>query len=501
MSNKRHKQKNPIKTAPKELKLPEARGDGWGNVMTAIGASNSRVNATTYGFAPRLDERTLTNIYSTDSTARRVINIIIDDALRGFINAEDKLLEELKRLKVKQKIIEAATWARVFGGSALVVFADDGQDMEKPLNTDRLKKIISIQSYDRWRLTFSPTDISQDFYSEHYGHPELYTINPINGIPFKVHRTRMHLFGGERVPLQQYINNNRWDDSVLQSLYEPLRNYGQTMNATAEIVQDFIQTVLGVNGLTEMLEQGNEKLVIDRLNLIDLSRSVANTVVLDSQNETYSKHASSVAGLADLLEKQQEVISSGSGQPMTKLFGNTSKGLGASGQNDPDNWNNTVDAYRGDTLESPITWLVDLVEKQSLWTDKPESFDWSFPSLKVSNEHEVVKNRLMTAQMDEIYMNRGAVDPDILYKKRYMDGGFEIDIFFSPEELDEIGDLSESNEFEEQELQRSTNEVKEQIANAAKQQSNSDSLNELENAEKVLHQKLIETCINTLEGM
>lgn len=489
------------KVTPPANVVTQINKDGWNSVLTNIGAKNSRVNSVTYGFNPRLDRQTLINIYTSDCVARQVVNIIVDDALRGFISAENDLLEELKRIKAKQKIIEAATWARLFGGAALVVFADDGQDMEMPLNVDRIKKVVSIQSYDRWQIQWISTDINQDFYSENYGHPEIYTIIPINGIPFRVHRTRMHLFAGERVPYQQYIANNRWDDSVIQSLYEPLRNFGQTMNACAEIVQDFIQSVVGINGLTEMLSQGNEKLIVDRLNVMDISRSVANIILLDAENETYTKHASSVAGLSDILEKQEEVVSAGSRISMTRLFSSTSKGLNSSGANDPDNWNNTVEAYRGDELEPALDWLIDLLEAQSLWVDKPASFKWEFPSLKVSNEHEVIKNRLITAQTDQIYMDRGAVQPEMLFKKRYTEGGFETDIYISEEEQAEIERENEINEVEEQAIQQNINEVKAQLQSASVAQSNSDSINEEERQKKQINIKIMETCNNLLEQM
>jgi phage-related protein (TIGR01555 family) len=501
MSRKRNKRVTHHKVAKVPMALPAQtiRGDGWSNLLTNIGAPNSRVNTTTYAFAPRLDKPTLTNIYTSDSIARQAVNIIVDDAMRGFINAEQQLLEELNRIKVKQKITEAASWARLYGGAAIIAFIDDGQDMDQSLNIENVRKVVSLQTYDRWQLTWSPIDISEDFYSEHYGHPEIFTVNPINGIPFQVHRTRMHLFGGERVPFQQYIANNRWDDSVIQSLYESLRNFGQTMNATAELVQDFIQPVLGVNGLTDMLSQGNEQMIADRLAIIDLSRSVANLVMLDAENETYTKHASSISGLADIIEKQQEHLCSGLKMPITKLFSTATKGLGASGKNDPDNWDHNVEAYRIDTIEPCVNWLIDILELQSTWTDKPESFEWEFPCLQVSNEHEVAKNRLLTAELDRIYIDSGAVSSEFLFKKRYTPSGFQTEIFISEEEMNEIEKENEINEEEANEMELKVNEVKSQMTANSNSQSNSDAIAKVEQIQKDLEQKFLEACIEKLE--
>lgn len=420
------------------------RNDYWGNVITRLGACNSRVNTTRYNPTFRLDRKQLSDIYISDGIGRRVVNIMVDDAMRAFIHAEDELIAELQRIKSKQKITDSATWARLYGGSVLVAFVDDGNEIDRPLNYKTIKKVVSLKCYDRYQVTWDITDLSVNYYEEHFGEPEIYTINPINGIPFRVHRSRLHIFNGDRIPNYEKVANQYWDQSVLQSVYEYLRNYGSTMNASAEIVQDFIQTILGINGLTEMLRQGEDDLITARANVIDLTRSVANTIFLDSEHETYEKKASSVAGLPELWDRFSEAISASTGIPLTKLLGRSPAGLNSTGKNDSDNWDNIVEAYRSDEIEPCIKWLVKLLDAQSMWkaSDRPASYNWEFPSLKVANEHELAQNRLLAAQVDQIYMDRGAVDPRFIFEKRYENGSFETDIFIEDGELNanQLGD-------------------------------------------------------------
>lgn len=416
------------------------RNDYWGNVISRLGASNSRVNSTCYNPSFRLDRQQLSDIYISDGIGRRVVNILIDDAMRSFIHAEDELLEELARIKTKQKITDAATWARLYGGSVLVAFVDDGNDLDRPLNYKTIKKVVSLRSYDRYQITWDMSDLSINYYDEYFGDPEIYTINPINGIPFRVHRSRLHQFNGERIPNRERVANYYWDQSVLQAVYESLRNYGSTMNASAEIVQDFVQTILGINGLTEMLRQGEDDLITARANVIDLTRSVANTIFLDSEHETYEKKASSVAGLPELWDRFSEAISATTGIPLTKLLGRSPAGLNSTGKNDADNWDNIVEAYRSDEIEPCIKWIIKMLDAQVMWeaSMRPKSYAWQFPSLKVANEHELAQNRLLAAQVDQIYMDRGAVDPAFIFKKRYSNGGFDTDIFIEENEFNDI---------------------------------------------------------------
>ena len=416
------------------------RNDYWGNLISRLGASNSRVNSTCYNPSFRLDRQQLTDIYLSDGIGRRVVNILIDDAMRAFIHAEGELIDELARIKSKQKIIDSATWARLYGGSVLVAFVDDGQDIDRPINYKTIKKVVSLKSYDRWQITWDISDLSINYYDEHFGEPDIYTINPINGIPFRVHKSRLHVFNGERVPNRERVANNYWDQSVLQAVYESLRNYGSTMNASAEIVQDFVQTILGINGLTEMLRQGEDDLITARANVIDLTRSVANTIFLDSEHETYEKKASSVAGLPELWDRFSEAISATTGIPLTKLLGRSPAGLNSTGKNDADNWDNIVEAYRTDEIEPCIKWIIKMLEAQTMWeaSNRPQSYEWQFPSLKVANEHELAQNRLLAAQTDQIYMDRGAVDPAFIFKKRYANGGYDTDIFIEESEFNNI---------------------------------------------------------------
>jgi hypothetical protein len=156
----------------------DVRHDYWSNVLTGLGAPNSRINSTSYAPASRLDQSILTNIYTSDGLGRRIVNILVDDALRGFIHAETSLLAEMQRLQFKQKIIDSGSWARLYGGSILVAFIDDGNELDEPLNFKTIKKVVSLRSYDRYQVSWGIDDVSDDYYNEHYGMPILYTITP-----------------------------------------------------------------------------------------------------------------------------------------------------------------------------------------------------------------------------------------------------------------------------------------------------------------------------------
>lgn len=449
----------------------QVRKDGWTSILTGQGMPNSRLESNVYVPDICLNKFMLTELYKSDGISKRLVNLLVDDALRTFIECDGELKKELDRIKTKQHIIDAAIWARLYGGCAIVAFIDDGREMDRPLNYNNIRKVISFRTYDRYQITWFQEDLSKNFYDEYYGEPEVFTITPYEGESFRVHRTRMHIMGGERLPNFEKVCNDYWDISVLQDVYTSIRNYAVSINASAEIVQNYIQVVVGIDDLELLLSAPNgEKKVQDRLKIHDTTASNYKAVFIDSQKETYEKHNSSVAGLADLLDKHLEHICAIKGIPMTK-FGRSPAGLNSTGTSDANNWDNIVEAYRTDQAAPCINWVIKLLEAQILWNDKPKSYEWKFPSLKPIDELQLAQIRLLTAQTDAIYLDRGGISNSELYRLRYADGFFNTDIQIEPNQLNKL--VSEDiliNPEDEQLLKDITDEIN----NNSKQNVNED---------------------------
>ena len=411
-------------------------GDGWNNVLTNIGNRRDPVSATQFGFATMLDRRTLAAMYRGDGLAKRIVDIQVEEAIREWIEADDLLLAELGRLNAKQDVTEALKWARLFGGALVVALVDDGQDFDQPVNMNGIRSVRQLRVYDRHRVTFTTGDVDMDAMSPTFGKPLFYAVQGTTGVPYRVHNSRCWRIDGLPLPDEERQLNNGWGDSAIMASYEALRAYGQTMGASANIVRDFVQVVLGIRGLTDMLRQGEDALVAARANVIDLTRSVANTVFLDADGETYDKKASSVAGLADLWDRFALHVSTVTGIPATKLLGRSPAGMNATGESDMRQWYDVVQAYRGDEVEPLLRWLVGLIEAQSDWTDRPDEMDWTWPSLYQPTEAEWADVKLKIAQADAVYLDRGAADPEYLYHLRYS-GAFRPDAHYDFEEAAE----------------------------------------------------------------
>lgn len=418
---------------PKARQDAEAlvRTDGVFNAALNLGrTSGDAVASTKYAATPALDRKTLERVYRSDGLGRRVVDVPVDDATREWIEADQLLIDELERLGAKREITNALKWGRLFGGAVIVALLDDSLGFEEPVNPDGIRRVLQLRVYDRHRVTWTTSEIDNDPESPTFGRPTFYTVQPTRGTPYRVHTSRLHLIDGLGLPDDARALNQGWGDSALQSSYQALLNYGLTMSASANIVRDFIQTVIAVRGLADLIRQGDDDVITKRATLIDMTRSVANTIFTDADGETYSKQASSVTGLPDLWDRFALHVSASTGIPATRLMGKSAAGLNATGEGDERQWHDVVRAYQQDEVRPAIQWLVDLLDAQIEWRERPETMDWTFPALGQPSESEWADIKLKTAQTDAIYIEQAAADGEYLFDLRFGQGEYRPDVAF-----------------------------------------------------------------------
>jgi len=154
--------------------LGATRNDGWQNVLTNLGTRNSRTNSTLYTSGVKLDQHTLKEIYRSNGIGKRIVNLVVDDAIRSFIEADKLLIKELARVQVKQIILEAGYKGRLYGGAMIVAFIEDGLGFDKPVNLKSIEKLMSLKVVNNYQISWQDEDICKDFSKEYYGKPEVF---------------------------------------------------------------------------------------------------------------------------------------------------------------------------------------------------------------------------------------------------------------------------------------------------------------------------------------
>ena len=157
----------------------------------------------------------------------------------------------------------------------------------------------------------STTDLYQDTEHPKFGEIEFYNITPLLGLtgaePFKVHETRVLRFTGKTMPEQVMYSQQWWGDSRIQNIYERIRGLSMSYANLERIIEEFIIGVLKMVGLEEKLEGGRDADVLNRLNILDMSKHILNTYLLDEE-ETMERISSQVNGLADAVTKLESAL-------------------------------------------------------------------------------------------------------------------------------------------------------------------------------------------------
>lgn len=414
------------------------RVDGWNNIYTGQGVANrDKQLGTSFSKVPMLREQQLTDLYRGDGMTKRIINLGTGEMVREWFDVngdtDGDVCKFLETIRARQKILTSLRWAHLYGGSIAVMLINDGGNLEDPVNEAKIKTIEEIRVYNRWRVTWTTADLYDDPNLPKFGTLQWYTVSP-NAVggklpPFKVHESRCLVFQGEEVDDKTRTELNGWSDSHIQSIYNDIANLTGSFYASRNIIDDFIQTIIKIENLQELIAAGNDDLVKRRLEILDLGRHLINTMMLDSK-EDYEKHASSVAGLAKLLEKFQEMLSAVTEIPLTLLMGQSPRGFNSKDDGSMKKWYNKIAEDQESELRTQMERLVKL---SMLSKDGPtkgkEIKDWSidFRPLEQMDEAEIVEMRNKQANTDKIYIDAGVVMPEEVSMSRFGGDDYSIE--------------------------------------------------------------------------
>lgn len=328
---------------------------------------------------------------------RRIVTLVVDDAIKNFIEIEgdqDKcIVQELEALFIPEKLTEALYWDRLFGMSVALILADDGQELDKPINLKRLRRVSGIEVFDKRSVMEDSASLyyDTDVRDVNFGKAEYYTITPPNGNLFKVHRSRLWIFDGETLPKLERIANNGAGLSCLDGIPAAINRVKTSMDKTIDIMDKVSTSLLKLQGLSNVLQtEEGTKAVIKRLDLIDYSRRLNGSVAIDKDDE-YAVFNIPLGGLTDIIQEMEQYVCAVTGYPFTKLFGRSPAGMNATGQSDMQIYYDKVKSYQKRKLRPALEYLVKLIQLSSEGpTQGKELEKWSikFKALQQLNDLE-----------------------------------------------------------------------------------------------------------------
>lgn len=447
------------------------RQDGYSNMLNKYGTAQDNSTAYQYNQEIISNDLELIRLYEGNGLFTKIIDRPSEEAVKhGFdINYGDESIAEyvddrMDALELEEKFSTAEKWARLYGGSIIVMLVDDGRGLEEPLDWNNVRSIEELRVFERaivqpdygsmYHFHFMDTLNSK----KKFGEPEYYQVFSIYGY-FCVHRSRCLIFRNGRLPEQTTNAIYRyWGIPEYVKIKRALRECITSHEDGVKLLERSVQAIYKMKNLANMLstEDGENK-VLQRLQVIDMARGILNSIAIDTDGEDYDFKTLQMSGIKDVIDATCNMLSAVTDIPQTILFGRSPAGMNSTGESDFENYYNMVENIQKQNMKANARTVIDLILKQgALEGAIPEvpkykmkfAALWSMSDTEKANvEQTKAQTEYTKAQTAQIYMDSNALDPSEVRKSLASEGGFEIEEVISDNDLDlpdDVFDLSQT---------------------------------------------------------
>lgn len=348
----------------------------------------------------------LSEAYVELGLVQTVVDVPVDDALRGGIEISSKQLDDNQIMEMQisldrdddlNTVGQAAKWNRLFGGAGILTIIDN-EDYETPLDLKLIDQNTDIEfrAIDMWELLWDKQNatgydpeiqVEDSDYYNYYGH--------------QVHKSRVMRMKGLTAPSFIRPRLRGWGFSVIEILIRSINQYLKATDLAFACLDEFKVDVYKMKNLvnTLMMPDGGQK-IASRIAMANWQKNYQNALVMDSEDDWDHKQLS-FTGLAETMEGIRMQVAADMRMPITKLFGTSaSKGLGPTDQNDMENYNSMVEAQVRNKIKYDILRILE-IKCQKLFGFVPDDLQIKFKPLRVLSalDEETVKTSKFTRLM------------------------------------------------------------------------------------------------------
>lgn len=447
------------------------RKDGWKNLITGLGSARTAKNGFTHHVLTGvMTDNELDSLFYEDGLAARIVKLLPDDMFReGWsylfpkldkIQAADNAeiyAGVMEELEVQQKIKDAMTWKRLYGGAAVLISVIDGQTPDKPLNPKRIRAIEKLRVIERTEIEFENIIWQTDQLLPRYGQPVMYPVR--FEIPegktsqtMNVHYSRIIELHGDKLPRHSMAGvsaeNRYWGISVLQRADDRLKSLGSSLGSIDQLLSELGVGKYKIKDLAQLLASADgEQAIKRRVELTDFVKSTFRSMYLDNE-EDFVRDNISFQGVPEILHILFMLISADTGYPMTRLFGMSPAGMNATGESDMNNYYDMVRSLQVSELQPVLLRLVRIISE---WKGLEEPYI-EFRPLETMNEKERADLEKQNADKEKVEADtyRTLIEAGILepYEARFLKYGNTLDSISVPADfqMPSVEDAPESSD-------------------------------------------------------
>lgn len=440
------------------------REDGYVNLLNKYGTKQDNSEAYKFEREPVIPDMQLTGLYEGNGLFSKIIDTPAEEALkRGFdLNLKSDELnafveDALDDLEWEERAATAIKWARLYGGALIVMLIDDGRGLEEPVDWEHIRSIDELRVYERSIVQPDYASLYQQDYGgkgvgnrvSKFGQPEYYYVSSIYG-SFKVHESRCLVFRNGVLP-EQTSNATYlfWGMPEYVRIRRALRETVTAHTDSVKLLERSVQAIYSMKGLASLLTTDDgENQVLKRLQLVDTSRGLLNSIAIDSEGEQYDFKTFQFSGVKDVIDATCNMLSALTNIPQTILFGRSPAGMNATGDSDFESYYNFVEKIQRLMLKRNLRTLLDVVFRAGIASgDVAEEPDYKLefkPLWSLSDTEQAAVDQtkaqtaLVKAQTAQAYVDMQALDPTEVRRRLASDEEFDVEDIISEDDEDDL---------------------------------------------------------------
>ena len=419
------------------------RSDGYVNLMNRYGTTKDTTERYRFQPEPVIPDDLLTMYYEGNGLFAKIIDTPAEEAIKhGFSldglkdqEIEDFYAEALDELDWEETAMTAIRWARLFGGSIVVMLVNDGRGLEEPLDWRNIRSIDDLRVFDRSVIqpdygsmfNYSPEDPFRTRGSR-LGMPERYFVSSRYG-SFTVHDSRCLVFQNGILP--ENTSNSiyqLWGIPEYVRIHRAIRDAEVAHGSATKLLDRSIQAVYKMKDLSaELATEEGETRVLRRLQTIDMARGLLNSITIDSEGEDYDFKTFQFSGVADVIDATCNFLSALTSIPQTILFGRSPAGMNSTGDADLENWYNFLERLQRRMIKKNLRYLLSVIFQAGVSTGEVDEVPkikitfnplWSLSESEQADlESKKAQTQLTRAQTAQLYIDKQVIDPSEVRKK------------------------------------------------------------------------------------
>lgn len=440
------------------------REDGYVNLLNKYGTKQDNSEAYKFEREPVIPDMQLTGLYEGNGLFSKIIDTPAEEALKhGFdLNLKSDELnafveDALDDLEWEERAATAIKWARLYGGALIVMLIDDGRGLEESVDWEHIRSIDELRVYERSIVQPDYASLYQQDYGgkgvgnrvSKFGQPEYYYVSSIYG-SFKVHESRCLVFRNGVLP-EQTSNATYlfWGMPEYVRIRRALRETVTAHTDSVKLLERSVQAIYSMKGLASLLTTDDgENQVLKRLQLVDTSRGLLNSIAIDSEGEQYDFKTFQFSGVKDVIDATCNMLSALTNIPQTILFGRSPAGMNATGDSDFESYYNFVEKIQRLMLKRNLRTLLDVVFRAGIASgDVAEEPDYKLefkPLWSLSDTEQAAVDQtkaqtaLVKAQTAQAYVDMQALDPTEVRRRLASDEEFDVEDIISEDDEDDL---------------------------------------------------------------